>query len=46
MVGGGTLFDCRIGTPELRFGPFDTTQDFHRFLRRGMEFDSRLDPEI
>ncbi|CEJ58686.1 hypothetical protein PMG11_07335 [Penicillium brasilianum] len=42
----GSLFDCRVPGPSLRFGPFDTVQDFHRCLRMGMEFDSRLDPEI
>lgn len=45
-VDGGSLFDCRILGPSLRFGPFDTTQDFHRHLRMGMELDSRLDPEV
>ncbi|KXG47700.1 Aminoglycoside phosphotransferase [Penicillium griseofulvum] len=45
-VDGGSLFDCRIPGPSLRFGPFDTIQDFHRHLRMGMEFDSRLSPEI
>jgi len=34
---GGSLFDSRIpqGTP--RFGPFKTTQEFHRWLREGFE---------
>ncbi|EAW22828.1 aminoglycoside phosphotransferase family protein [Aspergillus fischeri NRRL 181] len=45
-VDGGSLFDGRIPGPTLRFGPFDNTQDFHRHLRMGMEFDSRLDPEV
>jgi hypothetical protein len=45
-VDGGTLFDCRDLGPTLRFGPFDTTQDFHRYLRRGMEFDSRLNLDV
>lgn len=45
-IDGGSLFDCRIPGHSLRFGPFNNTQDFHRHLRRGMEFDSRLDPEI
>ena len=30
-VDGGSLFDCRIPGPSLRFGPFDTIQDFHRY---------------
>lgn len=46
LVDGGLLFDCRVPGPSLCFGPFAITQDFHRHLRRGMEFDLRLDPEI
>ena len=45
-VDGGDLFDCRIAGPSLRFGPFDTIQDFHRHLRMGMDFESTPDPEI
>lgn len=45
-VDGGSLFDCRVAGPSLRFGPFNTIQLFHRHLRMGMEFDSRLDPQI
>ncbi|RDW90050.1 uncharacterized protein DSM5745_01825 [Aspergillus mulundensis] len=47
-VDGGSLYDCRVPGPgpTLRFGPFSTIKDFHRHLRRGMEFDSRLDAEI
>ncbi|KAK2762633.1 hypothetical protein FQN54_000806 [Arachnomyces sp. PD_36] len=45
-VDGGSLFDCRIPGSSSRFGPFAIIQDFHRHLRRGMEFDSRLDLEI
>ncbi len=45
-VDGGSLYDCRVPGQSLRFGPFSTTQEFHRHLRRGMEFDSRLDPEV
>lgn len=45
-VDGGPLSDCRVPGPFLRFGPFATIQNFHRHLRGGMEFDSRLDPEI
>ncbi|KAJ5169369.1 Aminoglycoside phosphotransferase [Penicillium coprophilum] len=44
-IDGGSLFDCRVPGTSLRFGPFDTIQDFHRHLRMGMEFDSRLGPE-
>lgn len=45
-VDGGSLYDCRIPGPSIRFGPFDTTQDFHRYLRMGREFDSRHDSDI
>jgi len=45
-VDRGSLFDCRVPGRSLRFAPFNTVQDFHQHLRRGMEFDSRLDPQI
>lgn len=45
-VDGGSLFDCRVPGPSLRFGPFTTVQDFHRYLRSGMEFDPRLDLDV
>jgi Predicted aminoglycoside phosphotransferase len=45
-VDGGSLFDCRVPGRSLRFGPFNSIQNFHRHLRMGMEFDSRLDIEI
>ncbi|KAJ0414785.1 kinase-like protein [Aspergillus carlsbadensis] len=45
-VDGGSLYDCRVPGPLLRFGPFSTTQEFHRHLRGGMEFDPRLDAEV
>ena len=46
LVNGGSLFDCCVPGCSLHFSPFATTQDFHWYLRRGMEFDLRLDPEI
>ncbi|KAK2811587.1 hypothetical protein FQN50_001929 [Emmonsiellopsis sp. PD_5] len=45
-IDGGSLFDCRIPGSSMLFGPFDTTHDFHRHLRMGMDFDPRLDPQI
>ena len=45
-VDGGSLSDCRVAGTSLRFGPFNTIQDFHRHIRMGMEFDSRLPPDI
>ncbi|OJJ96598.1 hypothetical protein ASPACDRAFT_54471 [Aspergillus aculeatus ATCC 16872] len=43
-VDGGSLHDCRISGPSLDFGPFATIQDFHRHLRMGLEFNSKLHP--
>ena len=45
-VDDGSIYDCRLPGPSLRFGPYDTVQDFHRYLRRGMEFDSRVDLDV
>ncbi|CBF69421.1 hypothetical protein AN6463.2 [Aspergillus nidulans FGSC A4] len=45
-VDGGALYDCRLPSPTLRFGPFPSVQAFHRHLRRGMEFDPGLDFEV
>lgn len=36
-VDGGTLWDCRLPSPLERFGPFKTIQEFHRYLRNGVE---------
>ena len=33
---GGSLRDCRIPHCRPRFGPFDTIQDFHLWLREGL----------
>jgi len=35
-VDGGMLYDGRIYGP-MQFGPFKSTQDFHRYLRGGLE---------
>ncbi|KAI2707281.1 hypothetical protein CBS147332_6935 [Penicillium roqueforti] len=45
-VDGGSLSDCRVAGTDLRFGPFNTIQDFHRHIRMDMEFDSRLPLDI
>ncbi|MCJ1439821.1 MAG: hypothetical protein MMC23_000302 [Stictis urceolatum] len=34
---GGSLYDPRIPRSSLRFGPFKTIQDFHLWLREGMQ---------
>ncbi|RAL17363.1 kinase-like protein [Aspergillus homomorphus CBS 101889] len=44
-VDGGSLVDPRFRGAVRRVGPFSTIQDFHRHLREGLEWDSRLDPE-
>lgn len=43
---GGTLYDPRIGSTSSRFGPFHTLQEFHKFLRGGLEDDPQHYPEI
>lgn len=45
-VDGGSLFDPRLPGPSLRFGPFESMQDFHKHLRGGLHSDPNLDPEI
>ncbi|KAB8237170.1 aminoglycoside phosphotransferase family protein [Aspergillus alliaceus] len=37
-IDGGSLYDARVPGPTLRFGPFRTIDEFHRHLRRGLEF--------
>jgi len=43
-VDGGPLYDGRIS--DKRFGPFQTVQEFHKFLRRGAVREPGYDPEI
>lgn len=45
-VDGGSLFDCRVAGPSLRFGPFRSISDFHLHLREGVRFDPRLGLEV
>jgi hypothetical protein len=35
-VDGGILYDCRIHGP-MQFGPFKSIQDFHKYLRGGLD---------
>jgi hypothetical protein len=44
-VDGGQLFDCRL-PGSLRFGPFGCVADFHTYLRYGIHFSPRNEPEI
>lgn len=43
-VDGGSLYDGRIGFQ--RFGPFQTVQEFHRFLRGGLAREPGYDIEV
>ena len=48
-VTGGSLFDLRL--PDIpgrngRFGPYETIQDFHQYLRRGAEASPEGQAEI
>jgi hypothetical protein len=36
-VDGGTLWDCRLPCGPQRFSPFANTDDFHHFLRGGID---------
>ena len=45
-VDGGSLYDGRVAGTALRFGPFRNAQDFHKHLRRGIEFHPDLYPEV
>lgn len=45
-VDGGSLYDCRLPGTSSRFGPFETVQDFHKYLRGGMKTHPDVDPEV
>ncbi|KAE8390400.1 kinase-like domain-containing protein [Aspergillus alliaceus] len=45
-IDGGSLYDARVPGPTLRFGPFRTIDEFHRHLRRGLEFGPELSLEV
>lgn len=45
-VDGGSLFDCRLPGPSLRFGPFKSIEEFHNHLREGIQFHPNLDPVV
>lgn len=45
-VDGGHLYDCGVPGTTLTVGPFRSVRDFHRHLRRDMEYDDRLDIEV
>jgi thiamine kinase-like enzyme len=45
-VAGGPLSDLRLPRTDHGFGPFKTVQEFHRFLRNGLEKLPDLDDEI
>lgn len=39
-VSGGSLYDLRIPSTQLRFGPFQSVQEFHNHLRNGIQAQS------
>lgn len=45
-VDGGSLYDCRLPSSLVRFGPFTNTQEFHTFLRGGLEKGPPEVPDI
>ncbi|KAH6640646.1 kinase-like domain-containing protein [Chaetomium tenue] len=42
---GGSLRDCRIPQSLPRFGPFKTINEFHLWLREGLQLEEHLDPK-
>lgn len=45
-VDRGSLYDCRLPGPTLRFGPFESIQEFHWHLRRRMEIEPTVDSPV
>jgi aminoglycoside phosphotransferase (APT) family kinase protein len=45
-VTGGSLCDCRVAAPGVRFGPFQTVQGFHKYLRKGIQPEEMEKPTI
>ncbi|KAK8257954.1 kinase-like domain-containing protein [Phyllosticta capitalensis] len=47
-INGGPLYDPRpsMPGPDLRYGPFATIPEFHKYLRLGMESHADLPPEV
>lgn len=45
-VDGGQLWDCRLPSGLERFGPFTDNDDFHRFLRKGLDEAPPDHPDI
>ena len=43
---GGSLLDSRMPRPDHRFGPFETVQEFHSWLRAGLRTDGARDGGI
>ncbi|KAL2074289.1 hypothetical protein VTL71DRAFT_8067 [Oculimacula yallundae] len=43
---GGSMYDFRLPHRTPRFGPFKTIQDFHSWLRGGMDETTRLGPHV
>lgn len=45
-VDGGSLYDTRLPGPSSRFGPFTNVQDFHNYLRGGINSHPGNSPEV
>lgn len=45
-VTGGSLYDPRMPTATGRFGPFKNTQEFHKYLRNGIEAHSNHNDDV
>ncbi|KAF2675419.1 kinase-like protein [Microthyrium microscopicum] len=45
-VDGGLLSDGRVPGGSPQFGPFETIQEFHRFLRAGLTREAGYEPEV
>lgn len=45
-VNGGSLCDPRMFTSTGRFGPFENVQDFHLYLRNGIQAHSNHNADI
>lgn len=45
-VNGGSLYDPRMPSSSGRFGPFKSVQEFHSYLRNGIQAHSNHDADI
>lgn len=45
-VDGGPLYDIRVPSTSFYFGPFKTVQDFHKYLRNGLQAQPGLHADL